>query len=79
MPTKCGKSGDALHLASITEGAHLPMVASRADVLDPYQLQLCPAVEMRIVHRLGFSNRSVKEPKNTDYTTENSKLVGWWP
>lgn len=80
MPTKCGESGDALHLASITEGAHLPMVASRADVLDPYQLQLCPAVEMRrIVHRLEFSSRFGKEPKNTDYTTENSKLVGWWP
>lgn len=74
MPTKCEKSGDALHLASITAGAHLPVVVSRADMLDPYQLQLCPAMEMRrIVHGSAFSNRSVKEPENTDYTTENSK------
>jgi len=43
-------------------------------MLDPYQLQLCPAIEMRrIVHGLGFSNRSMKEPENTDYTTEDSK------
>lgn len=81
MPTKWGKSGDALHLASITAGAHLPVVASRAYVLDPDQFQLCPTMEMRrIVNRLRFSNRSVKEPKNIDCTTENSfsKWVGWW-
>lgn len=76
MPTKCEKSRDALHLATITVGVHLPVVASRDDVLDPYQLQLCFAIDMRkIVHRLRFSNRSVEESENTDRKQLISGLV----
>lgn len=67
MPTNCGKSKGALHLATITVGVHLFVVASRDDVLDPYQLQLCSAVDTRtIVHRLKFSNRSLEESENID-------------
>lgn len=47
MPTKCEKSRDALHLATVTVGLHLPVVASRDDMLDHYQLQLCSAIDTR--------------------------------
>lgn len=74
MATKCEKGGGALHLLSISAGAHLSVVASRPERLHPWQFQLCLALETRkIVHGSGFSNKSMKEPKNTDYTTENSK------
>ncbi|RMC12878.1 hypothetical protein DUI87_10403 [Hirundo rustica rustica] len=76
VPTKCGKSRDALCLATITVGVHLPVVASRHDVLDPYQLQLCSAIDTRrIVHRLRFSNRSVEESENIDRKQQMTRLV----
>lgn len=74
MPTKCGKSRDALHLATVTVGVHLPVVASRDDVLDPFQL--CSAIDMsRIVHSPGFSNGSVEESENTDRIQQMNRLV----
>lgn len=76
MPTKCGKSRDALHLATVTVGVHLPVVASRDDVLDPYQLQLCSATDMRrIVYSPGFSNGCVEESENTDRIQQMNRLV----
>lgn len=75
MSTKCGKSRDALHLATITEGVHLPVVTNRDDALDPYQLQFCSAINMRIVHRLRFSNRSVKESENIDRKQQMMRLA----
>lgn len=76
MPTKCGKSRDALHLEIVTVGLHLPVVASRDDVLDPYQLQLCSAINTgRIVHRLRFSSTSVEESENIDRKQQIARLV----
>lgn len=76
MSTRDGKSRDALHLVTITVGVHLPVVASRDDVLDRYQLQLCSAIDTRrIAHRLRFSNRFVDESENIGRKQQMTRLV----